>query len=58
MTLLYIVRIPMRDEEGEYTEDHYFKGSYNATLFAMNNGIENFASAKFDCKLADQIAED
>lgn len=58
MTLLYIVRIPRRDEEGEYMEDHYFKGSYNATLFAMDNGIENFISAKFDRKLADQIAED
>lgn len=58
MTLLYIVRIPKQDEEGEYMEDHYFKGSRNATLFAMNNGIKNFASAKFDCKLADQIAED
>lgn len=58
MTLLYIVRIPKQDEEGEYMEDHYFKGSRNATLFAMNNGIKNFTSAKFDCNLADQIAED
>ena len=58
MTILYIVSIPRRDEEGEYKEDHYFKGSYKATLFAMDKGIENFTSAKFDDNLAKQIAED
>ena len=58
MTLLYIVRIPKQDEEGEYLEDHYFKGSYNATLFAMKNEIQNFTSAKFNEGLAEELAED
>lgn len=57
-TLLYIVRIPRQDEEGPYMEDHYFKTSYGATVFAMKNGIETFDSGYFKNTLADQMAED
>lgn len=58
MTLLYIVSIPKQDEYGEYSEDHYFKSSYKATIFAINCGIERFNAMKFDSSLADQLAED
>lgn len=55
---LYLVRIPRQDEEGQYMEDHYFKNSYNATMFAMENGIENLSSMKFNTELANKMAED
>lgn len=58
MTLLYIVRIPKHDEFGPYLEDHKFKSSYKATLFAMENGIESFTSMKYPDYLAEEVAED
>lgn len=58
MKLLYIVNIPKKDEEGEYKEAHYFKGSYNATLLAMAHKIENITSMFFDDTLAEKLAED
>lgn len=58
MTLLYVVGIDKVDEDGEFREHHYFKSSWEATKFAMNNGIENFTSDFFDDKLANEIAED
>lgn len=58
MTLIYIVSISKRDEEGEYLEDHYFKESINATMFAMANNISNFRADKFKDSLADEIVED
>ena len=58
MTLLYIVSIPKQDDDGEYLEDHYFKKSINATMFAMANSISNFRAEKCKDSLANEIAED
>ena len=58
MTLLSVVSLPKRDEEGEYLEDHYFKSCWNATVFTMEHGIETFTQMRFGNDLADELAED
>lgn len=58
MTLLYIVNIPKRDEEGDFKEAHYFKNLYRATIFGMKHDVENFTSMEFNEKLAEKLIED
>lgn len=58
-TLIYMVGIKKFDEEGEYTEYHYFMNANNACEFAVSNGVENVTSDYCDNdEFAKKLVED